>query len=70
MNLKKRNEQHENVNKFQPKKNKRKFKLEKQITKKWNRKKEKEMQINFFFAMITLGRTEITINFFSQNEMS
>ena len=28
------------------------------------------MQIAFYFAMITLGRTEITITFFSQNEMS
>ena len=29
-----------------------------------------ETQIDLYFAMITLGRTEIKINFFSQNEMS
>ena len=65
--FKKRKKQNENVNKFQPKKNKRKFQLEKNNKKMTSQKKE--MQINFYFAMITLGRTEIKINFFSQSEM-
>ena len=29
-----------------------------------------EMQINCYFTMVTLGKTEITINFFSQHEKS
>lgn len=51
--FKKRKKQNENVNKFQPKKNKRKFKLEKNNKKMTSQKKE--MQINFYFAMMTLG---------------
>ena len=43
--LKKRKKQNENVNKFQPKKNKTKFKWEKQIIKKWDRKKEEKNTI-------------------------
>ena len=43
----------------------------KKIVKKKNILKSLSRNTNlFYFAMIMLGRAEITINFFSQNEMS
>ena len=49
---------------------KKKSKTQKREKKQRNKINQQKCKLIFIFAMITLGRTEITINFFSQNEMS